>query len=244
MIQTADSVQGVLFPEHGTKQEDAKNLWGRVFPGDEPDQYQKATASPTLVSTASGEREGCGVAISVQVGRINLIIGPVQPNGLAGPQDGPPRLANVPEITLRLGNYLKRISANYKITRAAIVVDFAKTAPLELVSRMMLDEIPFLNLPKDSTDINIQFNVRRSLKIDPDIALNRLCNWVTGQVGFLVGNGLVSPNQISLTPYIGMKVDVNTAPEHNISHLEIESVIDEICGEAMSIAHTGLETET
>jgi hypothetical protein len=242
----ADSVQGVLFLIPGQQQEDALKLWAHLFKDDGPDGFQRAGASPSLGSNAWGERWGYRVGISAQVGRIDLFLN--QPPAVnVGVVSGPSRIIDVPTAAKRLSKIMKELTEHLKVVRLGLVLDLAKAVDrgsegVEL--RRLLPEFPF---PLNSTDIVLQFNSRRAFVAAPDIEMNRLCVWTMGQAGFMPnlfasGPNLFAqgPSMVVLSPFLSVKVDVNTAPEMHPSADCIQPMIDEMLRECLKISHEGM----
>jgi hypothetical protein len=68
--------------------------------------------------------------------------------------------------------------------------------------------------------------------------MNRLGTWTVGQVGF-VQNNLQAP--LILSPFVGMRIDVNTAPEARPPASALPAIIEEILSESLRIYDEGFE---
>jgi hypothetical protein len=234
----ADSIQGVLFLAPGQRQEDALKLWGELFPNDSPDGFQRFNNSPALNSSAHGDRQGFQINVNAQVGRIDVILAH-SPQAL--PSDaGPPRIADVPAATAKVVELLKRLAANLKVIRTAVVLELAKTVARGGEAVEILNNLPGYPLPENVTDVNIQFNSRKSFAFDAEREMNRLCAWSSGQVGFIMNPQLQGRNLMMMTPFVGLKIDVNSVPQTPLSADVINQALDELAAEAVAIAAEGV----
>lgn len=234
----ADSIQGVLFFVPGQPQGDALKLWGELFPGDSPDGFQRVTTSPALNSSAHGDRQGFQTTVNSQVGRVDIVIAH-SPQPLPA-EAGPPRIADVPAGVAKVVDLLKKLSATTKVFRAAIVLDLAKTVMAGDESSEILKNLPNYPFPANVSDVSLQFNSRITFNFAPDFQMNRLCAWTSGQVGFVMNPQMQGPNFMVMTPYVGLKIDVNSAPQMPLPSDSINHVIDELSSEVLAIAAEGV----
>lgn len=235
----ADSIHGVLFPVPGQHQDDALKLWGSVFPNDSPDGFQRATSSPSLNSSASGEREGFNTTINAQVGRIDLILTHPLPQVPVDPS--PPRMGDIAGATARITDLMKRIILNMKVGRVAIVLDLAKSITPGSESEVLLQSLPNFPFPDNVSDVNLQFNSRRSFETVPDLLMNRLCTLATGQVGFVINPQIQGSSVMKMTPYVGLKIDVNSNGNFQFPAEVVGSIINELSAEVLAIAGEGVK---
>jgi hypothetical protein len=107
--------------------------------------------------------------------------------------------------------------------------------------------IPNVQFPDQATDMIYQLNVRRKFAHNGNLQMNRLCNWHTGQTQFvqITNAGMqISFNTPAVTvvsTFIGLKLDINTAPEHVIPNGEIQPVVSDLAQEAKAILREGYE---
>ncbi len=236
----ADNVQGVLFLTPGQAQDDAIKLWESLFPGDSPDAFQRANTSPSsiLVSTASGERSGHQVVVTANVGRIDITLYPPQAT-IGSPV--PARIADVAGAAKHLASMLKLFTERLEVLRIALVLDLSKTVSPGGESAALLELLPEFPFPKNVLDVALQFNSRRPLTTVPDLEINRLCIWTTGHIGvtqIVPGRGHV---MMRTSPFVGIKVDINTAPEAPPTSGASALIIDEMLAESLIIYHDGLK---
>jgi hypothetical protein len=233
----ADSVQGVLFLTPGQPQVDALKLWDRLFPGDSPDGFQRASPSPSLESSAAGERKGHRVAVSTQVGRIDLTITKA---GLNTPEKGPPRVSDVLGAAERMAGLLKAMAKGNGVVRIALVVELGKTVPRGSEGKELLQLLKGFPFPANAMDIVVQFNSRTTSKVEPLVEINRLCTFSSGHAGFVTNSPGVGSGVVLMTYYVGLKIDVNTAPETRFSGHNVDSIVDNLLSESRSIYQNGL----
>lgn len=237
----ADSVQGVIFVAQGQQQGDAQDIWEQVFAGDRPDGYQRPLASPTLTSNANGLRGGYNVNIIAQVGRIDITLATqIDP---ASNLNGPPRIADIQAAVKFVANLLQTISAKANPVRVAIVLDMAITVSHGTDSTKLREILGKFPLPENSTDIALQFNSRKVLDRPDGAALNRMCLWNSGQMGFLQSNnphGALGGGIMMMSSFVGMKVDVNTLQEFRVTAENVSGLIEEISKEVIAIGEEGL----
>ncbi|MGQ2940285.1 hypothetical protein [Blastomonas fulva] len=234
----ADSIQGVLFLMPNQQQGDALQLWGNLFPSDSPDEFQRATNSPALNSSAGGERGGVHVTLNAQVGRIDLIFS--QPPASGSIDAGPPRISDIAGSVAKVVELLKKLGSESRVIRAAIVLDLAKTvAPGDEASEV-LQNLPGFPFPANVSDVNLQFNSRKMFDFSQDFLMNRLCLIVSGQVGFVIGQTMPNPSTMKMVPYVGFKVDINSAPQMTLPQGSLDVVIDELALEALALANEGI----
>jgi hypothetical protein len=239
----ADSVQATIFIAPTDLQRDALAIWSLVFPGNTPDAFQKAAASPNLHSSASGERNGYNVTIGSQVGRIDVTLGPVLPAmfGLQ-PVTSPPRIDDLTSAATAAASILKVLTGHFTPARIAIVLDLAVTVPAGREVETLRRALPAVPIPDNSTDTVYQFNVSKPFNRFPSLPMNRLCTWTVGEIGFIIGNNLnsMNPNSFQLTKFVGLKLDINTAPNRSIAEFDSGILADEMAAEACQLAADGI----
>jgi hypothetical protein len=237
----ADGIQAVIFTPPGVHQNDAITQWGSLFPGDSPDSFQKAAASsPTLNSAASGEREGYAVSLNVQVGRIDLNVGPTVGIIHAATPESPPRMSDVRDVVHKTAALANRIIAAVQPIRIAIVLDLAVTVPYGNELATFVEALPEIPLPAAALEPTFQLNVRRPFNADPSIRMNRLCYWTTGTVGFMQAfQGPKAVSNVQMTPFVGYKIDCNTAPEDRIASGTGDVLMAEAVAEALALYEGG-----
>lgn len=235
----ADSIQGVLFLSPSQHQDDALKLWDILFPNDPPDGFQRATpTSPALNSSAHGDRQGFQTTVNAQVGRIDLILAQspqVQPS-----DSGPPRIAEVHGAAIKAAEFLKRLARQLKAFRAAMVIDLSKTVQTGNEAAEIIGYLPGFPFPANVSDLGLQFNSRKSFQFSTDFEMNRMCTWSSGQVGFVKGPNMQPSSMVVLTPYVGLKIDVNSAPQLPLPFDKIPTAIDELTTEALAIESEGV----
>ena len=241
MILNADSIQGVLFTVQGTDQDDALKLWEMLFPNDQPDGFQRATSSPNLQSTASGERGGHNILITSQVGRVDLVVAPPAPSPVEDIISGVPRISDVTGAAEKVAVYMKQLAVRLAVSRIALVLDTAVTVPYNGEGSALAALLSGVPLPTNATEVVFQFNARRNFDTSPEVIMNRLCTWSSGQVGFIQGGPGVHLNRtVKMSPFVGLKIDINSAAETRITAEKCSSAIDELCVEALLIHNQGL----
>jgi hypothetical protein len=238
MTWEADGIVGVIFVAPQSKQEDANVYWEMLFPGVLPNSVQRN--GPNLQSIATGQIEQKLYAISVQVGRIDFSVSAVR----AGPppKDGTiPRIVDLAGQTIEIGQFMKRVASNVAAIRLAIVPELSRTVSAGEEFAAMRQELRALPLPAEGSDLTFSLNVRMT---SGPIVLNRLLNWTAGHIGYLetpIVPGVPMPaTPLLLSPFIGLKIDVNTIPEQALDGLDVGDVIDRICAEAVTLAAEGL----
>lgn len=231
----ADSIQGVIFVAPGEAQQDAISLWGTVFDGDSPDGFQKATASPTVVTHATGLRDGNPITLTSQLGRIDIIAGP-GPTVTPAPNSPPPRIENVPAVATRVTDYLRRLAKTCRPIRAALVLDLGLSIQRGRESEELRAALPGV-FPVGAVEPHLQFNVPRPFETLPDLQMNRLCTYTGGEMGFIMMGSppALGGGPIATTPFIGLKVDVNSAGDNRIPTGKADDVISELLSEALAI---------
>lgn len=233
MALEADTVQSVVFVEASQPQDDALRLWQAIFPDDSPDGYQKATALPTLMSTASGIRENVSVHLAVQVGRIDVAC---LPSGNPSLHNGKVRSAKIADMraaSATLERLVRRLVEKIEATRMAVVIDTSATVDTSGPTDILKGLLPSVRLPENSSDVIFQLNVRKYLP-SVEIEINRLCTWSTGEVQFIsAGTGGLPP--IVRNPIVSMKADVNTVPEVRLSREQTIAVVPFLVEEALSL---------
>ncbi len=240
----ADYVQAAAFLPPTGVHADAIGIWGRIFPGDTPDGFQKAAASPNLLSTASGERNGLQVAVNAQIGRIDLNINPGS-TVVAARHGGsvPPRIADVPRAVATAAEYLKIMTKIGGAIRLALILDLAQTIPRNADAQAFAEAVPGVFMPEGALDTVYQFNARKTSYVSDAVELNRLFTVSAGDVGFVSGAnvGAQQGNVIKMSRYLGFKIDVNTVAETRPTAALMDAQIDELANEALQIYSKGLE---
>lgn len=237
----ADSVQAVILTQPGVHQDDALKLWSKIFPGDSPDGFQKATtSSPSLMSTASGERNGYAIALNAQVGRITVNVTPSQSIMQTVSPASPPRISDVVTVTHRVADYVRRLIIGENPNRIAIILDLATTYVQGDDRAVFVEALPQIPVPENAQEPTFQINVRRNFTCYSTLRMNRICNWTTGSVGFVQAfPGMQTPTNMMMTPFLGFKIDCNSAPEDRIPEGFGESVIAEVAAEALNLYYGG-----
>jgi hypothetical protein len=231
----ADSIQGVIFVAPGEAQEDAISLWGTVFGGESPDGFQKVTASPTVVTHATGLRDGNPITLMSQLGRIDILAGP-GPAVAPAPNSPPPRIDDVPTVASRVTDYLMRLTKTCRPIRAALVLDLSSNVERGRESDRLQTALPGV-FPVGATEPHFQFNVPRPFEALPDLQMNRLCTYTGGEMGFIMMGSppALGGGPIATTPYIGLRIDVNSAADNRIPTGKADEVILELLREALII---------
>ncbi|BCA60960.1 hypothetical protein HMP09_0194 [Sphingomonas sp. HMP9] len=240
----ADTIQAVVFTAPFGSAREASAVWADLFPGDTPDGYQRNPASPNLQSSASGERLGYAVSVSTQVGHIAINLNQVfrQLPGLISSPSGPPRIEDVPAATQLLVDLAKRISLESDPVRIAVVIDLGATINGELKASLFQDSLPGVPFPEGATDPSFSFNAPTRFARAAWLVMNRVCTWSTGQFGFVAGNaqGMQAGLPMTMSNYIGCKVDVNTAPGQIVPRALSQPIFDELRDEALAIVRDQL----
>lgn len=240
MAFSADAVQGVCFIEPSSRPDDALRMWSAVFPNGGPEGFQRVANSPTLLSFANGEQGGFFCSLNVQVGRIDIVLNRRNPQTLISVNEGPPRIENIKEAVDFLALHLQNATTHQKVMRIGIVLDLTMDSVLGAEAEAMRSQLAHLHIPQNATDVQFQMNVRKQLECQPNLAMNRLCAWSSGQAGFfqITPTGPVAGQ---LRPVITMKVDVNTAPEGRLASTSIPMAIKELAHEALRLHIKGLD---
>jgi hypothetical protein len=240
----ADSIQGVIFVTPGSSQEDALKLWDHVFPGDTPDGFNRNTSLPSLQSSATGMRAGYSVTVTAQVGRIDLVLGGQLQPGIS-PFAGPPRIADVEGSAKVVAHYLQQLLPFTSAIRMAMVLELGQTIEPGSEATVLQETAPQVPFPPGSTDLQFQFNKRRNFVCAPELQMNRLYNLNSGIFQFFSAGLGTKPGMTSLsTPYVGMKIDVNSAQESVLPGDKAAAVADELLAEVMAILNEGFERFT
>lgn len=231
----ADSIQGVIFTAPGEAQADAISLWAKLFSGETPEGFQKVTASPTGVTHATGLKNGNPITLTSQLGRIDIVAGPAS-EVVPTNHEPPPRIANVPEVANWIARYLMTLAETSRPIRAALVLDLGATVEpghKNDALRISLGGV----LPMGATDPVFQFNVPKTFAKLPDLTMNRLCTYTSGEMGFIIMGSppALGGGPVATTPYIGLKIDVNTAADTRIPASFVNIAIGEMLSEALAI---------
>jgi len=139
-----------------------------------------------------------------------------------------------------LSEQLSWLASGLRVVRAAIVFELAKTVSKGSESSEILKNLPGYPLPENATDVNVQFNSRKNFAFSEDREMNRLCAWSSGQVGFIMNPQLQGSNVMMMTPFVGFKIDVNSAPQMPLPPDGVHQAIDELAAEALAIASEGI----
>lgn len=236
----ADSVQAVLFVAPGANQEDASKLWGHIFPGDTPDGYNRNNSNPALQSTATGVREGYSFSLSAQVGRIDLVLTAASAGGFISAV-APPRLPDVNVAATTAIRFLKQLGAASRPVRLALVVDLADTVGQGTEAVSLQAIAPSVPFPPGATDLLYQVNLARKFESVPNLKMNRLMTLTTGFYQLLSGvAGFRGVPSLTPTPYVGVKIDVNTGQETAVDSDQMLAVADELLAESKLIYDEGI----
>lgn len=237
---SADAVQAVCFIEPGSRPNDAMATWQTIF-GDTPNGFQRVANSPALQSSANGEHDGFFCTLNVQVGRLDFIVAKQNPQAtMLAANETPPRIEDIPKATAFLGEHLKQIARLHKTTRVGIVLDLTSEIPGGDESTAMHEHLARLALPPGATDLQFQINVRKQFLCRPEVAMNRICFWSIGRAGLLQLTP-AGPISSGMRPILGLRIDVNTAPETQVPAASSDSIISELADEAARLHMTGLD---
>lgn len=199
----ADSVRAVMFPDRGVAQDDAIQIWAKLFSGAGPDSYNRNVGSPALQTTAQGVRGESAYNVISQVGRIEIVLSRA-PNGVDR-GDQVPRLEDVGIAIAEAASLLRKLSSTIHAVRLALVTDLAKNVPPGAEAEEMRAALPGVEFPTGSSDLMYQFNSRRRFEFDGSIAMNRLCTWTIGQAGFVAITPGLTP-QVIMRPFVGFRL--------------------------------------
>jgi hypothetical protein len=241
MLWQAEVVQAVIFSQPGVAQPEALALWTDLFGPEGPDSFQRMAQNPAAATTAAGIKEGASVAISSQVGRVDIIIQGADralsalPGSAATPE--PVYVDDFSKAAERVSRYAGKLSEKFKTIRLAVVLSLVTTSEGE--SAMIIAEHAGVPFPKGSTDAMYQFNVRSKMKCAPDVSINRLVNWTAGQMQLLI----FSPNEVPQTfqrrDVVTWKIDVNTVPNDPVEQRLVPKMFSELAHVAVAVASLG-----
>ncbi|WP_126665520.1 hypothetical protein [Croceibacterium ferulae] len=187
-----------------------------------------------METNASGQRDNHSVMVKSQVGRIDCVLTATGEHANV-PSGGPPRINDVEAATALASSYLYKLTGHLKVIRVALVLDLATTVQRGSEIAAMKDLVHPLHLPDQSIDVVLQFNVRRPFELAPGL-MNRLVTWTSGQVGYVqVTPGVMMGTPMVMTPYVGLKIDANSAPETPFDQSHLEKVIEELQSECLAI---------
>lgn len=190
---------------------DAADLWHKVT-GAFPDSMSRRGLPPPQLSIASGLYKDLNVVIAVQIGRIEMAIGPVDNSNGSKP---PPMIAS------RDADAFIKTARELSGTLVALVpgIRFAVHSQLAKETRSEADGVELLNgflgnvFPKNADSVNFQFNIREPHERH-ELSLNRLCKWGVVQMVFF-GLSVDGSNRIS---------SQGTAPSYRaFLHLDINN---------------------
>jgi hypothetical protein len=139
--------------------------------------------------------------------------------------------------------YLRRVVTYQPPLRLAIVADLAKTVAEPDLAEALSEMVGPNIFPPNASDAIFQYNIRSALKSYPELAINRLCTWMSGQVGYMETNIAQPPFQrqsFIMTQFVGLKIDVNTMNQSSVLPANlIGGIIDEIAAEARALRIEG-----
>lgn len=238
MTWKADQLQMVLFPLQGAKQATGLDLWNIISGGVPPDAFQKQNGLPGSVSLTSGEIGQYQVALSTQLGRIDLGIQPTE-NEIF--EDEPPYIRDLEAGLAFIKDKACQIADSSSWSRFAIVTQLTFEANSSESAIEILNRHTQARFPEGSIDNILQFNIRKKFEEAPFFEMNRLCTWSKGirQQFTSVYNGN-NPTAVSMpvrTAEIAvLKIDVNSATTNDVTPYR-SILIDEISKELASLAH-------
>ena len=236
----ADSIHGVLFVEPGSIQNDALHLWDVLYPGERPTAFQLNPSTPALQSSASAERNGISVNIVTQVGRIELIMVGI-PDTDAGVPTTVPRITNYETAMAVAVKQLQTLADSHQVTRVSTVLDLGKTvhpgSEVDEIHKIIGRDV----FPAGMGDLIFQMNSRRQFDTIPSLTMNRLCTCSSGIAGvFNTQPGLTVPIPVATSPYVGVKLDINSDPQQRLTKSSVNEAIHEVGQEALRIGRHGL----
>ena len=228
----ADTIVAGLFPLYGTRSDNASSLWAFIFEDDGPDGYQRTTNSPSLHSTANGIREGYNVVISAQTGRIDITLTAAISDD-ADVSSDVPRIGDVEAACAFSEHLLSKLVQKIHPARLAHLCELARSVgegEEDEVSRQILKSI---RLPNDAGDLSFRINRRRHFETVPDLEMNRILQLSSGRAGFAKMQPTeIDPRQFTMIPFVGLKIDVNTAPEYRVPEGRANDTVNEVFEEA------------
>jgi len=161
MNWSGELLKVVVYPAELSQ--DAGELYELVT-NSSPDIVARAKLPPPLMSQASGDSDGLGIAVIVQPGRLELVLTNLDPEPT---QPSPIPLMSAEllnEATSRARAYAKRLHSLGKVHRAAGHAQLVQDADSAENATKLVNDIVGNAFPESARDVLFQLNVRREFK--------------------------------------------------------------------------------
>ena len=237
MTIKADNVRGVAFPPPAAQQPDILSLWQLLKVGDAM-SFTRGQP-PAGASQVTGTVNDFQLRLSVQLGRLDLIITPTLPQEAV---TKPAQISNLHEAMVLLERSMISLCSAFTVLRLAIIVEASELCDSEQQATQRTSELSGTTFPNYSTDHIIQFNLRRKFS-NSDFQMNRLATWSTGTMQMFSGTITFTPNApaqlppTAIFPISSLKVDVNSATQERLP--DVGSMIKEMIQENRNILQHG-----
>lgn len=243
MAWSADSIQGVWFTPPTAMALDANQLWQSIF-GASPDNFSRQPGKvPFAPSTASAQIDNYSVSLSVQPGRVDIILGPS-----ATPFSPPEPMADVRAALDTIVGFMTKALESHSATRVAIVTNVSQLAEsAEDAAARVAKLAGDLDVPAGVRDLMFQLNVQMR-STAADLVLNRLCRWNAGvqqmiDMQFLTEGGEQSnPRVIEERHIVALQIDLNSVPSPTQLETEVaQQIVRELAEEGLVLLSSGYE---
>ena len=237
----ADFLQGVVFFGSIQSEGTALELWKKLFLDHPPEGFQSGSSLPGLQSNASGQIGGYSLTLTLQPGRIDLILR--HPIVIGTPAPTPPPIEDVEAATKFLTQLMLQLSSDRILTRAAMVCKLLKPIGQEPEAEVneIVQHLPAFPFPKNSSDIVVQFNSPKWFAIAPSMQMNRLMTWQKVHLGTVQNVVGAMGGPLTFSPYFEMNIDVNSSPNLQLPPDKVEAVIDELRLEILDLCTNGYD---
>ncbi len=241
----ADNLTCVLFtkPQHGAV--DALQPWLKAF-SSSPMNFQN---QPGL-SRAEGVVGDLRVQLIAQPGRLELALMAVEPevavlgNALP-PPTVPQAIPKWEDALVVIEQYARKIIED-GVVRIGLVVNLLQRAESALNATALFNQHTRCELPRDATEVAIQFNRTKMLS---GRKINRLARWATGAQQVLqlqVGGAVPSPNSriAAVFHVVTWQLDINTVMTQSSPELDTAqsgNVLAALVQEARTIISAGYD---
>ena len=244
MSWEAEFVSVVTFAVPGTPSQSALEVWKKLLPDREPDSFGRPRVPGPPQSQAMGPFGDYQLIVVEQGIRTEI--------RLAGPEtpfdEGPSTLKDVVRTVAEAEKLGASVASAWPMNRLAIQVSLTEEAEsTEAATRLIDEQLPFLQLSQEATAVLFQLNLRRKSSVE-GVALNRLCKWGVAKqqlmsAHFTVGgDGAPHPVLLSERDIATYHLDINTVPRQDAyDGSEVDSLIAEIAEEARTLIGRGYE---
>ncbi|MCK1562433.1 hypothetical protein IVB08_00205 [Bradyrhizobium sp. 173] len=207
---------------------DAAKVWELFYHPNNVDEFRRIPNSPGKQTVAASTSDKGQIAISSQIGRIDVTV-----SALPDVADVQPFLENPSAALAELAQKADLLRELCPLVRGAFVVN--QLFPIEGSPTNMIEERTGAKFPANSIDPTIQYNIQVTENGSPPFLVNQISTWSVVSMQLLqFDTSGANPFAVNTDQHLNHKVDVNTAPNQPLNDVDVVRVFKSLSSRAVA----------